>query len=204
MAISKEFPGWAQLNFLQRPWTLAVGYILWPSVVVAKEFQVFTGILLWPFCLQFRKGFINPLAFTVGFDPTMIRYCLMHTLHLGLAHFCNGGALLCLMSFGYFSTLGFDEVIFWTTFNPVLLVRLNLLRWYSPLKIYLTTILGLAHQDNCSLQIPCGHAANAKAKEGHRQRQHFRSSSRSAMKLHGLAKHPASVYGVYIYYNIIW
>ena len=152
---------------------------------VTKVFQMFTRILLWPFCFQFRKGFINPLAFTVGFHPTLIRYCLMHTLHLGLAHFCNGGALLCLMSFGYFSNSEFDNALFWTIFN---LVPSNFLRWFLSV-LYLNTILGLSCEDNCSPQIPCGHAANAKAKDGHRQ--HFRSSWRLAMKPHGLANHPA-------------
>lgn len=52
-----------------------------------------------------RNPYINPLAFLVGFHPTMIRYCLMHTLHLGLLHHVNGGILLCLMNFEYFGTL---------------------------------------------------------------------------------------------------
>ena len=54
---------------------------------------------------QLRKDFVNPLAFTVGFDPRNIRYCLMHVLHLGVAHFCNGGALLCLMEYDFFGSL---------------------------------------------------------------------------------------------------
>lgn len=73
---------------------------------MAKEFQVFTGILLWPFCLQFRKGFINPLAFTVGFDPTMIRYCLNAYVALGLSTFLQWWCLTLPHEFWLLQHLG--------------------------------------------------------------------------------------------------
>ena len=59
MAISKEFPGWAQLNFLQRPWTLAVGYILWPSVGGKGISSVHRDIVM-TFLLAIQEGFHQP------------------------------------------------------------------------------------------------------------------------------------------------
>ena len=48
----------------------------------------------------------------VGFDPQNIRFCLMHVLHQGLAHFCNGGALLCLLNLGFFG----PRIFVWASF----------------------------------------------------------------------------------------
>ena len=40
----------------------------------------------------------------VGWHSSMIHYCLMHTLHLGILHHVNGGVLLCLMRLDFFGT----------------------------------------------------------------------------------------------------
>lgn len=50
----------------------------------------------------FRYDYVNPLAFVQGFGSHMIQYCAMHTLHLGVLHHVNGGALLCLMAYDFF------------------------------------------------------------------------------------------------------
>ena len=52
-----------------------------------------------------RYDFVNPLAFVIGWHCSMIHYCLMHTLHLGLLHHVNGGCLLCLMDLEFFGAL---------------------------------------------------------------------------------------------------
>ena len=60
-----------------------------------------------------RHEYVNPLAFVIGWHPSMIHYCMMHTLHLGVFHHVNGGCLLCLMSFDFFGTLiVFDLTLF--------------------------------------------------------------------------------------------
>ena len=44
---------------------------------------------------------------------------MMHVLHLGVAHFCTGGALLCLMSLDFFGTFANTVVSFTSfTFTP--------------------------------------------------------------------------------------
>lgn len=48
-----------------------------------------------------RKNYVHPLNMVYGFHPTMIKYCSMHTLHLGLLHFLNGGALITLAENGW-------------------------------------------------------------------------------------------------------
>ena len=49
-----------------------------------------------------RKRYVNPIAFAYGFAPHMLKYCLMHTLHLGLLHFLNGASLTLLSEHGWF------------------------------------------------------------------------------------------------------
>ena len=41
---------------------------------------------------------------TVGWQPTMVKYCMMHTLHLGICHWVNGGALLSLIHHNFFGS----------------------------------------------------------------------------------------------------
>ena len=52
-----------------------------------------------------RYDYVNPLTFVIGWNHSMIHYCLMHTLHLGVLHHVNGGCLLCLMAFEFFGAL---------------------------------------------------------------------------------------------------
>lgn len=61
--------------------------------------SVTVHLLQIPLCwgVKLRKSYINPISFVIGFQPTMLRYCLMHTLHLGLCHFLNAGGVLTLM-----------------------------------------------------------------------------------------------------------
>ena len=51
-----------------------------------------------------RKQYVNPLCMTVGWQPTMVKYCMMHTLHLGICHWVNGGALLTLIHHNFFGS----------------------------------------------------------------------------------------------------
>jgi len=46
----------------------------------------------------------DPLCMTVGWQPTMVKYCMMHTLHLGLCHWVNAGALLTLIHHNFFGS----------------------------------------------------------------------------------------------------
>lgn len=52
-----------------------------------------------------RNDYVNPLVFTSGWRPSMLKYCVMHTLHLGILHHVNGGAFLTLKDYGYFGSL---------------------------------------------------------------------------------------------------
>ena len=47
---------------------------------------------------------VNPLCMTVGWQPTMVKYCMMHTLHLGICHWVNAGALLTLIHHNFFGS----------------------------------------------------------------------------------------------------
>ncbi|CAK9060915.1 Uncharacterized protein SCF082_LOCUS32000 [Durusdinium trenchii] len=56
------------------------------------------------------KDYISPICMAVGWQPTMVKYCLMHTLHLGLCHHLNGGAWLTLDENGWFGNVcGVDK-----------------------------------------------------------------------------------------------
>ena len=46
----------------------------------------------------------DPLCMTVGWQPTMVKYCMMHTLYLGLCHWVNAGALLTLIHHNFFGS----------------------------------------------------------------------------------------------------
>lgn len=72
-----------------------------------------------------RSNFINPLAYIIAFSPSMVQYCLMHTLHLGILHHVNGGALLCLMALGYFGALSQDSELFIFSFTLTKVMELN-------------------------------------------------------------------------------
>ena len=54
---------------------------------------------------RIRTSYVNPLVFTSGWHPSMLKYCMMHTLHLGILHFVNGGAFITLSSHDFFGTL---------------------------------------------------------------------------------------------------
>lgn len=48
------------------------------------------------------KRYICPISFIACFQPSMLKYCLMHTMHLGLLHNLNAGGLLTLVECGWF------------------------------------------------------------------------------------------------------
>lgn len=48
-----------------------------------------------------RNNYVNPLALTSGWATSMLKYCLMHTLHLGVLHHVNGGAVLTLIEHNF-------------------------------------------------------------------------------------------------------
>ena len=43
-----------------------------------------------------------PISFVYGFMPNMIKFCMMHTLHLGLLHVLNGASLTLLHEHAWF------------------------------------------------------------------------------------------------------
>ena len=54
------------------------------------------------FLVQQCKEPINGLLYTAGFHYSMIRFCAMHTVHLGIGLFANGGAFFELLKVRYF------------------------------------------------------------------------------------------------------
>ena len=45
---------------------------------------------------------MNPIALVYGFKPSMLKFCLMHVLHLGLLLFLNGASLTLLVEKEWF------------------------------------------------------------------------------------------------------
>ena len=54
------------------------------------------------FLVQQCKEPINRLLYAAGFHYSMIRFCAMHTVHLGIGLFANGGAFFELLKVNYF------------------------------------------------------------------------------------------------------
>lgn len=72
---------------------------------------------------MYRKQWVNPMAFTAGFHPEMIKYCLMHVLHLGVAHLCNGGALMVLMEHEFFGPSSSLQALVLLKYGPTFCER---------------------------------------------------------------------------------
>lgn len=49
-----------------------------------------------------RKNYVCPIAFVYGFGPHMLKYCAMHTIHLGILHWLNGASLQLLEQHHFF------------------------------------------------------------------------------------------------------
>ena len=54
----------------------------------------------------------------------MLKYCLMHTLHLGLLHWVNGGAVLCLINHDFFGTFELRTFLYVMWFYDVICIFL--------------------------------------------------------------------------------
>lgn len=70
-----------------------VGQARWPQVMTRpKEFWVFVGLRCCHDQLLLNSCW-GPLVGLKGFHPSIIRWCLMHALHLGLLYTANGGTM---------------------------------------------------------------------------------------------------------------
>ena len=81
---------------------LTLGCWIVHEVACKAVYELWTNSICCPELL--RKQYVNPLCMTVGWQPTMVKYCMMHTLHLGICHWVNGGALLTLIHHNFFGS----------------------------------------------------------------------------------------------------
>ena len=72
---------------------------------------------------------VCPLALVVGFQPSMIRLCYMHAIHLGVCQWVNASAIHLLIDHGYLGDRGCTLQDHLTIFNR----RLN--KWCSMARI---------------------------------------------------------------------
>ena len=66
---------------------------------------------------------LNPMALITGFAPVQIKFCLMHSVHLGICQWLNASAIYELISYGYFGDPPLSQQL------HVMTQRLN--RWCS-------------------------------------------------------------------------
>lgn len=168
LTILSKFPGWVLRSFSPRHWNLACRNLNLCSKASAGMIKPWSSCQhqypnkrdlhiqaqVFPFVVvvwqpEPRKDFVNPIALTVGFNPRNISFCLMHCLHLGIAHFCNGGALLCLLSFNFFGSFAYMFRNSFGMFWEFVFLKAN--HWWQRDKYCCITLLPLKVQPlwNC-------------------------------------------------------
>ena len=102
----------------------------------------------------------------------MIKFCLMHVLHLGILHWCNGASMMLLIASNFFNTRSVKDCLEiltlrfrkWCSLNSLRSVRVVFYRYVSSI-FSASTVLGLktpARHNQPHITAGCLYGSNGK------------------------------------------
>ena len=101
-----------------------------------------------------------PLGLVAGFRPDMIKFCLMHTLHLGILQWLNGSAIYELIRYNYLGPGPLHQHLHAFTRRLNAWCSMTGIRWGSCKRTHVFTLLEKTFQslkllfDNPAFRIP--------------------------------------------------